>query len=216
VTFQVGDLIALPLQPCIRVLVTPDEVVEVDQIAWETGKDAFIEWALSIPDIAGGLSHRQIRPYVGGNSSLAKLAVALGDLAGIWKRYPSSVEIRELWGQTHPVVMPFSPSVKARAVPKPSAGELDATAKCACCSRGMGPASSKVHDRIESLELNGLCSDCDYVCGYGARECSLIKRKSTKVMEKRAEPSEPLQDDQEVVDIAGAEFERYADMFKED
>jgi len=213
--FQISDLIAMPMEPAIRIRVGPTEVVQVSQSAWELKKDDFLEWALALPRIDQGIGYRLLKPYTGNNGMLAKLAVALGDFAKIWRMYPSPDQ-PALWGRTHPAIMQLRKTDQRRRVPKPSAGDLDPAKTCTCCLRGMGAADSQVHDLVESDDTEGLCLECDLVCGPRASDCQLSASK-----EKRAQaykPPETLQDEDDldnVVSIDGTEFERYAKMFED-
>tara|TARA_Y100000310_G_scaffold290970_1_gene318537 strand:+ start:67 stop:711 length:645 start_codon:yes stop_codon:yes gene_type:complete len=211
--FPIENLVALPMQPSIRVRVGPDETVEVDQVAWEEQKGAFIEWALGLPRIDQGIGYRMLKPYTGGNGLMAKLVVALGDLAKIWRMYPSPDQ-PALWGQTHPTIFQLRGRDQARRVPKPSAGDLDPLRHCECCERGMGPEDSQVHDLVASDENTELCLECDLVCGPRAGTCELTEPK-----EKRAhrppETREEELDEANVVNLEMREFESYANQFGE-
>ena len=209
--FRIEDLVALPMQPSLRVRIGPDRVVEVDQVAWETKKDAFIEWALGLPNIHQSISYRLLKPYTGGNGMLARLVVALGDLARIWTMYPHPRD-RQLWGPNHPTILSVRPQKKSRRVPKPSAGDLDTGKHCTCCLREMGPSDSQVHDLVASDDVEGLCLECDLVCGARASSCQIGSGK-----EKRAhrvvDTAEDELDQENVTDLDAMEFEKYASRF---
>ena len=209
--FRIEDLVALPMQPSIRVRVGPEEIVEVDMISWDSMKDDFITWALSLPGIDQGVGWRLLKPYTGNNGMLAKLAIALGELAGIWRMYPSPDQ-PNLWGRTHPSILQLKkPLAATRRVPKPSAGDLDSDKDCGCCRRSMGPADSKFHDLTESDDTEGICLECDVVCGPNSKKCKIGVKKTAS----RRPPDTVEEDlsDHNVVDIVGLEFEEYANRF---
>ena len=215
-SFRLEDLLALPLQPSIRVRIGPAEVIEVDQVAWESSKDEFISWASSLPNTEQGIGYHLLKPYTNNNGMLAKLTIALGDLAGLWRMYPSPDQ-PALWGRIHPTIMPLRQKDQRRKVPKPSAGDLDPAKFCTCCERGMGPPDSQVHDLVESDETPGLCLECDLVCGARAAKCQLGQKPKQK--HAAYTPPETRAEEQEIeniIDLVGVEFEDYAKQFGSD
>ena len=215
-TFRIEDLVALPLQPSIRVRISPNEHVDVDQVQWEAQKDEFVEWALSIPRIEQSIGWRLLKPYTGGNGMLAKLAIALGDLAKVWRMYPSPDQ-PALWGRTHPCIMELrQPKKVERMVPKPSAGDLDPTAHCTCCERSMGPSGSTIHDLEASDENTELCLECDLACGPRASSCLLNSPKEKRAQYRPPDTQEQEEAEENVFQISGKEFEDYARQFSSD
>jgi hypothetical protein len=211
---DLSQFLALPMHPCIRVHVGAHDVIEVDQVAWEAHKEEFKAWALELPGIDQGIGYRLLKPYTEGNGMLAKLTVALGDLAGIWTMYPKHFHAAAQWGRTHPMIIPIDRPVK-RKIPKPSAGDLDPTATCTCCERGMGPPESQVHDLTASDDYPGICIECDFSCGVDAKDCALTRARPAKkkTAAKRAPAPAP---DSNVVDFSGALFDDYARQFGSD
>lgn len=169
----------------IAVEVSPDRCMTIDRRAWEHSQIAFREFAESIPGTESGPSYQALKPYAG-NGDLAKLLIALGDLAGVWKMHPP-VRHPELWGKSPLYPMIAASSVakpEKRRVPKPSAGDLEAdTATCTCCERTMGPFDTRIHDLAADAEQPALCSECGEVGCRPGGPCELDKPRPK---EKRA------------------------------
>jgi len=216
VTFRIENLIAMPMEPSIRVRLSPEEIIEVSQASWESQKDSFMEWALSLPGIEQSIGWKLLKPYTGNNGMLAKLTIALGDLAKIWRMYPSPDQ-PALWGRTHPCIMELRKLQESpRTVPKPSAGDLDPTAFCTCCERGMGPSGTTIHDLEASDENTELCLECDLQCGPRASSCQLRGSKEKKAAQYRPpETREQEIEEENIISLDGAEFQKYADQFRE-
>lgn len=158
--YEMSKLLALPFTPCLRVRVgpKPEDVVEISAIEWEAEKPKFIEFCKSITEANEGPSWRELKKHTGGNGLMARLLIALGDMAGVWTMFPR-VFTPELWHPQHPMIL--RESVASRStVPKPSAGDLERdTKECEVCHRPMGPADSKHHDLVESPD-EGTCLEC--------------------------------------------------------
>ena len=213
--FRIEDLVAMPMEPSIRVLISPTEAVDVSQAAWESQKDSFVAWALSLPGIDQSINWRLLKPYTGGNGMLAKLVIALGDLAKVWRMYPSASQ-PALWNKNHPSIFEIVHVKKSRKVPKPSAGDLDPTGTCTCCERDMGPSGTDIHDLEASDDNTELCLECDLECGPRASSCRLGRSKEKKASQYR--PPETVSEEEEednVVHLDGVEFEQYASQFRD-
>lgn len=216
--FDVAGLLALPLTPSIRVRIGPEEVLEIDQHVWEASKEEFSTWALGLPNVGQGICWRDLKPFTGQNGMLAKLVIALGDLAKIWRMYPSPDQPR-LWGRTSPSILMLSTSPRkpqgGGGIPKPSAGELEPTKVCTCCEEGMGPPNSRIHDKTESDEASGICVECDLVCGTRASSCQLNQK--SKKAEALPRPVDTRSEEQEhpsqIVNLRASAFEDYAKQF---
>ena len=174
-----------------------------------------MEWALSLPGIDQSINWRLLKPYTGNNGMLAKLTIALGDLAKIWRMYPSPLQ-PTLWNKNHPSIFEITHVKKSRKVPKPSAGDLAPTGTCTCCERDMGPSGSDIHDLEASDDNTELCLECDLECGPRASSCRLGRSKEKKASQYRPPETsaEELEEDN-VVQLAGMEFENYASQFGE-
>ena len=188
---DIAQLIALPMEPCIRVRVTPTETVEVSQERFELYKQDLLILCASIP-IGEGLSHRLMMSYTGNNRTLAKLLVGLGALVHVWRLHPS-VEVPALWSKSrlYPMAIPFVTESTKTRVPKPSRGDMEADLKpCACCERLMAPADNLAHDVLVSDYRDDLCSDCEMSrcepggpCQWDSAEdefASIFQSKTTK------------------------------------
>lgn len=162
----------MPLTAMLAVETSPGKMMEIDRVHWEATKDQFVAFCEDIPGIETGPSYQALKLYTGGNGDLAKLLVALGELAGVWKVHPP-VRFPELWGKSklYPMVAAeprLSRAAKSR-VPKPSAGDLEkGVTDCACCSRSMGPEGSTIHDLVAGPE-HGFCAECEEAGCDGAR-----------------------------------------------
>jgi len=156
--------LADPLTPSVRLRVGPfvEDAVEIDQAVYEAQKDDLIQFCLDIPN-ADGMSWQVLRTYTGGNGTLAKVLIALGELAGVWKMHPNPF-FSDLWfgNPMYPCIS--SGSVRRRLpIPKPSQGDLENTNTCVCCGRQMGKPGSKHNDLVES-ELERTCEECAALC----------------------------------------------------
>lgn len=175
--FDLRQLLArpgMPLQAIIVVSTSPDKVMEIDRGMWEAQKDNFISFCASIPDIEVGPSYQVLKCYTGQNGDLAKLLIALGELAGVWRVHPP-LQSPELWGKSrlYPMVQASAP--RARTVPKLSTGDLHkGESPCVCCTRPTGPAGSRVHDLVAG-EREGYCSECDEAGCDADKPCNLDK-----------------------------------------
>lgn len=178
-TFNIEDLLAMPMLPCIRVQVGPGEVVEIDQQAYEAAKDELVAFCLSLPNLEGA-SWQILKPYTSNNGLMAKLLIALGDMAGVWTMHPP-VSSPDLWSKSsmYPMVLTLQMEpVTPRGVPKPSAGDLEADeVPCECCQRMMGPTDSTIHDLVESMPDLGMCIDCDVAGCDAGWDCQLDQKK---------------------------------------
>lgn len=171
------DFRATTVAPCIRMVLGPgiEDVFEVDQAYWEAHKDDFIEWCLGL-DQAEGLGWRDLKQYTGGNGQLAKLLIALGDLAEVWKMHPPRGSPPNMWARHMPVVLVGQPKVPT--VVKPSAGALEPDKLCFCCERPMGPPDSLVHDLPASEREPKLCLECEVMgCELEKGPCNVFPEK---------------------------------------
>ena len=168
-----------PLASVLAVETGPGKFMEIDRFLWEATKDDFVAFCESLPTEAGP-SYQVLKAYTQGNGDLAKLLIALGALAGVWKMHPD-VRYPELWGKSRLYPMVQAASMKPRAVkpprvPKPSAGGLEVgVTDCTCCNRPMGPADSVIHDLVAGREL---CAECEEA-GCNGETC-IIDRVLTK------------------------------------
>ena len=163
---KIEKFLADPLTPSVRLRIGPsvDDAVEIDPTAYEAQKDLLLQFCLDIPN-TDGMSWQVLRAYTDGNGTLAKVLIALGEMAGIWKMHPSPF-FSDLWfgNPMYPCIS--SGSVKrAPSVPKPSQGDLENTIPCACCGRQIGKRGSRYNDLIES-EIERTCEECASMC-YG-------------------------------------------------
>jgi len=162
------DFLAMPMTPCIRLRIGPEvtDVVEIDQITYDARKDELLLFLESIP-LVDGASWRTLKPYTNNNGLMAKILIALGELAGVWKMYPSP-DIAILWEghSTYPCVLAGSvqfPSkqLPASSVPKPSRGDLEEGPTCVCCDRTMG---DERYFYVLQSQVDGWCTECEEGC----------------------------------------------------
>jgi len=180
---RLEELLAVPMQPCIRVRYGPkiDDVVEIDEVQFERRKDEFIEHCFTIPNLDGA-NWRILKPYAGDNGLMAKVLIALGQMIGIWKMWPDPNALEfTAWGDFHPsiqmgtVVKPPPSVLKKERVPKPSRGDLELdVSTCSCCDRPMGPMDSTIHDL--RVEEDDRCFQCVEECGEDG-PCRLFAAK---------------------------------------
>ena len=194
---NIEDFLALPLAPSIRLRIGPriEDAVNIDQGVYDLRKEQLIEFCRTLPNLDGA-GWQVVRQHTGNNGTLAKVLIALGDLAGIWKMHPSP-DIPELWvGMSmHPsirigsIALPPSPV----AVPKPSRGDLEKDlTRCSCCGQMMGSSRSRYLDIVES-EIPGTCQDCAQSC-ESPDACTFRPKedKKQKTAEAREEPAEDV------------------------
>jgi hypothetical protein len=139
------------MTPCIRVRISPDRALEVDQAAFEEHRDELERFCRSLPGVEEGPSWRQLKVHTNGNGMMAKLLIALGDLLGVWQMHPS-VDSPRLWGNAlYPMVLAGSvEKPPVRRVPKPSAGDLEVgVEQCSQCGRMVAAPDSPVHPPVE-------------------------------------------------------------------
>lgn len=204
--FRIEDLLAVPMTPSIRVRYGPgpDDAVAIDEALWEAMKERFVEFCISIPN-AEGSSWRTLRSYTGQNGLMAKLLIALGDLAGVWTMHPR-LDTPDLWqNPMYPMVLVQVKTVDLGV--KPSRGDLE-YALCQCCERPMGPADSIFHELQEDHE--GWCMECAEAECELAGSCVLDKPKTVQ-------PQKPvLNDDGTEFDAPDPEaLARYLAQFDE-
>ena len=153
------ELLAEPLAPSIRVRLSPTEHVDIDMAKFETSKEDITKFCKSIPSANGGLSWRLLKTYTGNNGLMAKLLIALGDLAGVWKMHPSP-DFPLLWSKSnmYPMVLAGSMLLEApRGVLKPSRGDLESLrTECEVCGRMVAPRD------VRTSPLDCEERDCPY------------------------------------------------------
>jgi hypothetical protein len=156
---KIEDFLALPGTQCIRIRVGPEmyDEVEISQDYFDAHKEELLDFCQSLGDVTA-FNWRSMKQHTGGNGMMAKILIALGDLAGAWKMHPPLENSFGMWNRDHPRV--FQMMVAPASVPKPSAGDLDTDQACFCCERQMGPSDSSVHDLVASQEEPKLCLEC--------------------------------------------------------
>ncbi len=194
---RIEDFLALPGTLCIRLKVGPglEDVIEISQMHYDTNKDELREFCLGLPDVEGR-NWRTMKEFTGGNGTMAKLLIVLGDMVGAWKMYPDRELGAALWNRDHPRIVRSEAPAKRR-VPKPSAGELEqGTKPCFCCSRPMGPPDSVVHDLIQAQEGSTLCLECEVMgCdGQVKGPCMMFPEKTAE--EQGPRPVEDVEEEQ--------------------
>lgn len=151
-----------PLTSVLAIETSPGRVMEIDRLHWEATKEQFVAFCESIPGVETGPSYQALKLYTNGNGDLAKLLIALGELAGVWKMHPP-LRHPELWGkarQLYPMIA-AEPRPAPAHTPKPSTGDLEkGVTDCGCCGRSMGPTGSLIHDLVAGPE-HGFCSECE-------------------------------------------------------
>lgn len=166
------------MAPCIRLVLGPGplDVVEVDQAYWEEHRQEFLDFCLGLPEVEG-MNWRDLKEHADGNGLMAKLLIALGDLAGAWTMHPPLNAPWSSWGRDLPRILE-GPTQTPRTVPKPSSGDLDGT-ECSCCGRPMGPADSLVHDLPASERDSELCLECEAMdCDADEGQCNVFPEKT--------------------------------------
>jgi hypothetical protein len=193
---RIEDLLAVGMVPHIRVRYGPgiDETVSIDAGTFELRREELEEFCRGIPNIEQGLSWRTLMPYTGGNGTMAKVLIALGEIACLWKMHPP-LRVPSLWNREHPAILAGSVALAAPVtsrVPKPSRGDLETSSSpCRCCRRPMGATSSTTHDLVDAG--NGSCLDCaEADCEVGL-ECKVFGTAVIELEEKRAQVEEPVQ-----------------------
>ena len=202
-------LLAFPFSPSIQVKIgpLPEDIISVDPEKLEERRDAIKDFCMSLPD-TDGTSWQLLKEHTGGNGTMAKLLVALGELVGAWKMHPDPTR-PEMWYPSSMLPMIQAGSVSkpvSSRMPKPSAGDLEKdTASCACCSRRMGPKDSRVHDLLTSREDSKLCVECGFEGCDTEGPCALGPVAEKPPMKQAAK------DDEEPPDAAppGAEVDNY-------
>lgn len=190
------DFLATPFQTCIRLRVGAglEDVVEVDQTYWEANKQDFIDFCLELDEVEGH-NWRSMKQHTGGNGMLAKLLIALGDLAEVWTMHPPRDAHVGLWSNDLPRVL-IGPT-HAPIFPKPSYGALEADKSCDCCGRPMGPPDSMVHDLPTSEKDDKLCLECEAMdCELEEDDCKVFPEKVAEQKPKlrlveAEQPTEP-------------------------
>ncbi len=192
---DLAQLLALPGSPCIRLRLTPTEVLEADQVYVEENREALEAFLLSLPGINDGASYKLLKAHCGNNGMLAKAAIALGEVLDLWKMHPP-VTAPALWRKSSLYPMILAGSVRgmpsARRVPKPSAGDLEvvATKKCACCEEEMGPADSIMHDLVASPHRDDLCEWCDHARCEPGGPCKQHDASKPKILGETTKKAE--------------------------
>jgi hypothetical protein len=184
VGLNLEEYLANPFQPCIRLRVGPEltDVVEVDQAYWEMHRDAFVEECLSLDEVEGH-NWRSLKKYTDGNGLMAKLLIALGDLAGVWTMHPPRTAPPGLWSRDLPRVLIGPP--RRPTVPKPSQGALEPIGHCLCCERPMGPPDSLLHDLPRSESDETLCLECEAMgCDVEEPGCNVFPEKRAEAQPK--------------------------------
>lgn len=191
---QLEDFLALPGTMCIRLKVGPnlDDVIEVSQMYYEANKDDLLEFCLGLPDV-DGRNWRTMKEFTGGNGSLAKLLIVLGDMVGAWEMYPDRIIGGSLWTRDHPRILGSKAPSRSR-VPKPSAGDLaEGTKPCFCCERDMGKPDSMIHDLIQASEDSVMCLECEIAgCVVEQGPCNVFPDKLAE--ERRPRRTEDEED----------------------
>lgn len=175
---KLEEYLANPFQPCIRLRVGPGlmDVVEVDQAYWEEHKQDFIDECLRLEDVEG-CNWRSLRKHTDGNGLMAKLLIALGDLAEVWTMHPPRSAPPGMWGADLPRVL-IGPA-RQPSVPKPSQGALEPLGHCLCCERPMGPPDSFLHDLPRSESDETLCLECEAMgCDVEEPGCNVFPEKT--------------------------------------
>ena len=184
---KIYDFLAQPGLPCIRVRVGPgvDDVVEIDQLYYDANKEDLLAWCLELPDVEG-MTWRTLKIYTEGNGMMAKLLVALGDLAGAWKMHPPRDSIG-MWTRQTPRVSQVIHPAPERLIPKPSAGDLDETKPCFCCERPMGPRNDYRYDLYQD-EHGEMCVECVAMgCVEEKGPCQVFPEKLAAAPKKEAD-----------------------------
>ena len=170
---RIEDLLASPMVPSFTIEVSPGQFLEVDMAGFEDKKEEFKAFCLSIPNIDGA-SWKLIKSHTNNNGLMAKLLIALGERAGIWKVHPP-VSMADLWQKSpfYPMILSGSiEGVPSSKVPKPSRGDLERDTKlCVSCNREMGPQDSLVHDLREARD--SMCFECDDAGCEPGKPCKL-------------------------------------------
>lgn len=205
---NIEEFLAVPMTPSIRLRIGPgvDDAVEIDQFAFDAKKQELIDFCRALYNVDGA-SWQLLRMHTNGNGTLAKVLIALGELAGVWKMHPRP-EYADLWYgnnmlpciQHGSIVQAVAPG---QGVPKPSSGDLEKGVKeCTCCDRSMGPRDSKYHDLVSS-DVDGWCEECLAYCTPPDPCCiKNMEAGSKQGIQKRAEVEEEVQEQpQEVPDF---------------
>jgi hypothetical protein len=190
---NIAELLALPLSLSIRLRIgpEPDDVVFIDTLMYEKKKEDIVDFCHSIPNIDQGLSWQLLMPYTGGNGTMAKALVALGELAGAWKMHPSP-DFPDLWykSKMYPMILADSTSQPKRR------GSIftnpEQTKQCGCCGREMGVQGTTDHDLYELVD--DMCWECVREGCDGYKKCLLgfdkAKMPSLSPSTKAEEPEE--------------------------
>ena len=210
---DIHQLVAFPFSPSVQVKIgpLPDDVIEVDADGLEARRDALKEFCLALP-YTDGASWQLLKEHTGGNGTMAKLLVALGELVGAWKMHPDPTR-PEMWYPSSMLPMVQAGSVNkpvSSRMPKPSAGDLEKdTTSCACCARPMGPKNSRVHDLLTSREDPKLCSECGFEGCETSGPCALEPATDVPPMKKAAADDEEPPEDRAPPDVAVESYLKY-------
>ena len=189
----------------------PCDEVEVDQLAFEERKDEIREFCQSLGDVTA-YDWRAMRQFTDGNGQMAKLLIALGELAGAWKMYPPLENSAGLWNKDHPRVFQMVVFEEPRLVPKPSAGDLETDQVCFCCERPMGPTDSHVHDLVASRAEPKMCVECVVEgCELEQGPCHVFPEKKA---EERQQRRAAAQEDEDGADHPPPGLEAYLKQFE--
>ena len=163
---DLADFIALPGMPSTKVEISPGVFVPVDPAVMSIRKEELKQYCSSIPP-EEVVTWRGLLPRMGGNETLSKLLISLGDMLGVWTQHPP-VNSPYAWLPEHPVVLIHSVSTTS-SVPKPSAGGLEAgLITCDRCGVSMGPFGSILHDYVEA-EPDSKC------ISYDPEKCEMLE-----------------------------------------
>ena len=184
---NIEDFLAIPGTPCIRLRVGPNpyDEIEVGQLYFDENKEALRDYCESLGDVTA-YDWRAMKKFTKGNGVMAKLLIALGDLAGAWQMHPPREHGMGLWTKDHPRVLQIS---FFSSVAKPSRGDTDTHKLCFCCERPMGPPGSVVHDLPAAVEEPTMCFECvSEGCELEQGPCHVFPEK--KASERRQRPPE--------------------------
>lgn len=189
---RLEEFLALPMTPSIRLRYGPsiEDAVEIDEATFERRKQELIDFCSTLPNLEG-MSWQLLRLHTEGNGLMAKVLIALGELAGLWKMYPRP-EWADLWqgNSMYPCIRTVSlPPARPKLV-----SDIDSSnPACECCGREMrNPKTSKWSDLLECVDNPGFCEECTMFCDSPI-ECALKEHKEAnpvKPLPERAPPQE--------------------------
>lgn len=102
---NLDTLRAKPMEPCLTFWLSPSESINIDRALFEQEKANIRNWCIDLPLMPEGSSWVTLSAYTGGNGTLARLLIVLGDFLGIWEMQPK-ISQTGIWAEMlHPMAV---------------------------------------------------------------------------------------------------------------